>query len=50
MAAQFHFAEQSFTLHLFLQCAQCLVDVVIAYDDLYDGNHPFPNLFIKVVP
>src|SRR5690606_16035688 len=41
--AQFHLAEQTFTLHLFLERAQSLIDVIIAYDDLYDGNHPFPN-------
>ena len=43
MAADLHFAEQTFTLHLFLQCAESLIDVVIAYDDLYDGNHLFSN-------
>lgn len=43
VTAQFHLAEQTFTLHLFLERAQCLIDVIIAYDDLYDGNHPFPN-------
>jgi hypothetical protein len=36
----FHFAEEAFTLHLFLQCAQGLLDIVIADDDLYDGSSP----------
>lgn len=43
MTADFHFAEQTFTLHLFLKSAQSLINVIVAYDDLYDGNHPFPN-------
>jgi len=42
VTAQFHLAEETFALHLFLERAQSLIDVIIAYDDLYDGNHPFP--------
>lgn len=41
MTTDFHLAEKTFTLHLLLQSAQCLVYVIIAYDNLYDGNHPF---------
>ena len=35
-----HFAEETFTLHFFLQRAQGLLDIVIADDDLYDGSSP----------
>lgn len=51
MTAQLHFAEQPFTLHLFLERAQSLIDVIIAYDNLYDGNHPFlkSRITLKVV-
>lgn len=43
VAAQLHFAEETFTLHFLLESTQGLVDVVIAYDDLYDGNHLISN-------
>ena len=36
-----HFPEHAFALHLFLQCAQSLLDIVIADDDLYDCSSPF---------
>lgn len=39
MPAEFHLTENTFTLHLFLQRAQCLIDIVIAYDNLH-SNHP----------
>ena len=35
-----HFAEEAFALHLFLQRAQGLLDIVIADDDLYYGTSP----------
>jgi len=35
--ARLHFAEQTFTLHLFLKSAKSLIDIIIADDDLYDG-------------
>lgn len=35
-----HFPEQAFALHLFLQRAQGLLNVVIADDDLYYGTSP----------
>lgn len=41
MTAELHLAEQSLTLHFLFQRAQSLIDVIVAYDDLYDGNHPF---------
>ena len=34
MIAQLHFAEDTFALHLFLQRAQGLIDIVIADEDL----------------
>ncbi len=39
VTAHFHFAEQTLALHFLFQSAQCLIDVVIAYDDLYYSNH-----------
>ena len=38
MRAGFHFPEKTLTLHLLLQCAQGLFDIVVADDDLYDGQ------------
>lgn len=35
-----HFPEQAFALHLLLQRAQSLLDIVIADDDLYYGTSP----------
>lgn len=35
-----HFPEQAFALHLLLQRAQGLLDIVIADDDLYYGTSP----------
>ncbi len=44
MTAHFHFAEKAFALHLFLQCAQCLVNIVIAYNYFNQKNiPPIPN-------
>jgi len=37
---RFHFPEQAFALHLLLQRAQGLLDVVIADDDLYYRTSP----------
>ncbi len=34
----FHFPEKAFALHLFLQRAQGLLDIIVADDDLYDGS------------
>ena len=38
-AAELHFAEQPFTLHLFLQRLEGLIDIVVANDDLDDGSY-----------
>lgn len=38
--AEFHFAKDAFSLHLFLQGFQRLIDIIIAYDDLYQGSSP----------
>ena len=38
MRAGFHFPEKALALHLLLQCAQGLFDIVVADDDLYDGQ------------
>ena len=40
MLTGFHFPEQAFALHLLLQRAQGLLDIVIADDDLYYGTSP----------
>ena len=40
MLTGFHFPEQAFALHLLLQRAQSLLDIVIADDDLYYGTSP----------
>ena len=34
MAAQLHFTEDAFTLHLFLESLESLIDVVIANENL----------------
>ena len=41
MRARFHLAEKAFALHLFLQRAQGLFDIVVADDDLDDGSLSF---------
>lgn len=38
VVAAFHLAEETFTLHLFLKRFQCLIDIVVANDDLNDGS------------
>lgn len=38
MRAGFHFPEKALTLHLLLKCAKGLFDIVVADDDLYDGQ------------
>lgn len=38
MGARFHFPEETFTLHLLFQRAKGLLDIVVADDDLYDGQ------------
>jgi hypothetical protein len=43
MLAGLHFPEQAFALHLLLQRAQGLLDIVIADDDLYDGTSPWAD-------
>lgn len=43
MAAHLHFAEQTLALHLFLERAQCLIDVIVAYDHFYQAKYPLPN-------
>lgn len=37
MVATLHFTEETFTLHLLLQRAKGLLDIVVADDDLNDG-------------
>jgi hypothetical protein len=41
MAAEFHFAEDAFALHLLLQRLQRLVDVVVSDENLHVANLPF---------
>ena len=42
VAAQFHFAKDTFALHFFLQSLQSLIDVVVANDNLYHfKDHSF---------
>ena len=38
MCAGFHFPEKAFSLHLLLQRAKGLFDIVVADNDLYDGQ------------
>ena len=38
VVAAFHLAEETFTLHLFLKRFQCLIDIVVADDDLNDDS------------
>ena len=49
VAAQFHFTENPFALHLFFERTQCLIDVVVAYIYTYDFDHPFLICFDVVV-
>jgi hypothetical protein len=49
--AHFHFAENALSLQLFLQRAQGLIDIIVAYIDLYQGSSPqlfLANLGIKL--
>jgi hypothetical protein len=36
----FHFPEEAFALHLFLQCAQGLINIIVTDDDLNDCSSP----------
>ena len=36
MAAQLHFAEDAFTLHLLLQRLESLIDIVVANENLHE--------------
>ena len=36
--AEFHLTEDTLALHLLLECAQGLVDIVVADDDFDDGS------------
>ncbi len=38
MVPALHLTEETFTLHFFLKRFQCLIDIVVAYDDLNDGS------------
>ena len=38
VAAHLHFPEDSFALHLFLECFQRLIDIVFAYDDMNQNS------------
>lgn len=38
--AEFHFAENTFALQLFLQHAQRLIDIIFADNYLYDNSSP----------
>jgi hypothetical protein len=42
MAAHFHLTENALTLHLLLQCAQRLIDVIIANNYFYHEIYPLP--------
>ena len=37
--AQFHFPEHAFALHLLLERFQRLIDIIVAYDYVYDGRY-----------
>lgn len=43
MSAHLHFAENAFALHLFLQRAKRLVNIVVAYENL----HVDPNFLLN---
>ncbi len=38
-AAQLHLAENTFALHLFLQCAKRLIDIIVANQNVDDGSY-----------
>ena len=38
-AAKLHFAENTFTLHLLLERAQCLIDIIVADQNVDDGSY-----------
>jgi hypothetical protein len=38
VVAAFHFAEGTFALHLFFQCFQRLIDVIVTHKDLSQGS------------
>ena len=45
MPAHFHFTKQAFALHLLFECAQRLIDVIIADNNFYQRKYtPFSNL------
>ncbi|BCK76158.1 hypothetical protein EMQ_1764 [Acetobacter aceti NBRC 14818] len=35
MAAELHFTEKPFTLHLLLECLKSLIDIVVANENLH---------------
>lgn len=41
MPTEFHFTEDTFPLHLLLERAEGLVNVVVAYDYLHSRSQPF---------
>ena len=47
IGASFHFAEQAFALHLLLQRAQGLLDVIVADGDLNNGQLSIELLVAK---
>ncbi len=44
MLAHFHFTENALTLHLFLQRAQCLIDIIITNRNFYQRSYPLSAL------
>lgn len=49
VAAHFHFAEEPFALHLFLQRTKCLVDIIITDNNFYQKDIPPSKNRIKKV-
>jgi len=48
MTAHLHLTEESFTLHLFLQCAQSLIDVIITNYYFNQRTNP-PSGYVNIL-
>ena len=46
MGPGFHFPEKSFPLHLLLECAKGLFDIIVANDDLNDVGVSFSRWLV----
>ncbi len=44
MIATLHFAESAFPLHLLFERFQCLIDIVVAYENLNDDTSSWLSL------